>query len=42
MFGFICKKRAGKPALKSLTEDIWETDHDGANVRDTILASNVS
>ena len=42
MFGFFRKKRQEKVPPEPLTEVVRETDHDGANVRDTILTSNAS
>ena len=42
MFGGFRKKAQGKAAPELPTEVVGETDHDGANVRGTILTSNVS
>lgn len=42
MFGFMRKKRQEQAASESSAEVVRETDHDRTNVRDTILASNVS
>ena len=42
LFSFLRKKRSDQTAPEHPTEVVRETDHDGANVRDTILTSNVS
>ena len=42
MFGFLRKKTQEKAASEPPIEVVRETDHNGANVRDTILTSNVS
>jgi len=42
MFGFLRKKRPKQADPEPPSEVILETDHDGANVRDAILASNAS
>ena len=42
MFGFLRKKTQEKVVPESPAEVVRETGHDGANVRDTILTSNVS
>ena len=42
MFGFLRKKTQEKVAPEQSTEVVRKTDHDGVNVRDTILTSNVS
>ena len=42
MFGFLRQKRPELPAPEPPAEVVRETDHDGANVSDAILASNAS
>ena len=42
MFGFLRKKTQEKAVPEPLTEVVRETDYDGANVCDAILASNAS
>jgi len=42
MFGFKRRKKAETAAKAPPISPVRETNHDGANVRDTILTSNVS
>ncbi len=42
LFSFLRKKRPEQAAPGPPTEVVRESDHDGANVRDAILASNAS
>ena len=42
MFGFMRKEIQAKATREPPSEVVRETDHDETNVRDAILASNVS